>query len=443
MRFRFFGLPFYYALPAYFLCLSVLNADAVNVARGADWTVPIAGNAYRLANAQERRTITNDGSIALRRADDAYSVYFRVDRACEVQLELVAKANKPGAKFEVQVAEETFGVAADSTDKTTLSVGKAKVKDAGYVKVDILGKGISENAVTISELRVQSDTADVVVDYVRNNEGNMYYWGRRGPSVHLRYSVPRNTPLQFAYSEITIPDGEDVIGSYFMANGFGEGYFGMQVNSPTERRVLFSVWSPFQTDNPRDIPKDQQVLGLAKGPGVRLGEFGNEGSGGQSFLVYPWKAGTTYRFLTEVKPDGNGSTRYTCWFGPKDGELQLVASFLRPKTDTTLTGFHSFLENFAPETGNQPRQGFYGNVWVRDTSGKWYECTEATFSVDPTGRQRHRLDYTGGAQGNRFYMRNCGFFAEPGKPGDVFKRAADGTSPTIDFDALAELAKPQ
>ncbi len=70
------------------------------------------------------------------------------------------------------------------------------------------------------------------------------------------------------------------------------------------------------------------MLGLAKGPEVRLGEFGNEGSGGQSFLVYPWKAGMTYRFLTEVKPDGNGNTRYTCWFGPKDGEFRLIASFL-------------------------------------------------------------------------------------------------------------------
>ena len=31
-----------------------------------------------------------------------------------------------------------------------------------------------------------------------------------------------------------------------MANGFGEGYFGIQVNGPNERRVLFSVWSPFK-----------------------------------------------------------------------------------------------------------------------------------------------------------------------------------------------------
>ena len=102
-----------------------------------------------------------------------------------------------------------------------------------------------------------------------------------------------------------------------MANGFREGYFGIQVNGPDERRVLFSIWSPFRTDNPRDIPEDQQIVALGRGPDVRIGEFGNEGSGGQSILVYPWKVGNTYRFLTEVEPDGQVNTIYTSWFGDK------------------------------------------------------------------------------------------------------------------------------
>ena len=55
-----------------------------------------------------------------------------------------------------------------------------------------------------------------------------------------------------------------------MANGFGEGYFGMQVNGPSERRVLFSIWSPFRTDNPREIPADQRIVALGKGNGVHL-----------------------------------------------------------------------------------------------------------------------------------------------------------------------------
>ena len=37
--------------------------------------------------------------------------------------------------------------------------------------------------------------------------------------------------IEWFYSELTVPEGNDVIGSYFMANGFSEGYFGIQVNS--------------------------------------------------------------------------------------------------------------------------------------------------------------------------------------------------------------------
>ena len=38
---------------------------------------------------------------------------------------------------------------------------------------------------------------------------------------------------------------------------------------------------------------------------------------GDRALIYPWKAGRTYRFLTEVIPTGNQETTYTSWFGDK------------------------------------------------------------------------------------------------------------------------------
>ncbi len=223
-----------------------------------------------------------------------------------------------------------------------------------------------------------------------------------------------------------------------MANGFAEGYFGIQVNSDKERRVLFSIWSPFQTDNPQDIPVDQRIEPLARGPEVHIGEFGNEGSGGQSYLVTPWQAGRTYRFLTQVTPDGKGSTIYTSWFGDKElGEWRLIASFRRPQTDTHLKGFHSFLESFDPARGHLERRGFHGNVWVCDTSGIWHESTQARFSVDATGQGRHRLDFTGGAKGREFFLRNCGFFSETGSPSEVFTRESSmADRPEIDFADL-------
>ena len=68
--------------------------------------------------------------------------------------------------------------------------------------------------------------------------------------------------------------GSDLLGSYFMANGFAEGYFGIQVNSETERIILLSLWSPLKTDDPTSIPEDQKIKLLKKGDDVISNDFG-------------------------------------------------------------------------------------------------------------------------------------------------------------------------
>jgi Domain of unknown function (DUF5077) len=88
-------------------------------------------------------------------------------------------------------------------------------------------------------------------DDVKTDEGDFFYWGRRGPSVHLNYLLPDSVDARWFYNELTVPAAEDKVSSYFMVNGFDLGYFGIQVNSTTERRILFVVWSPFDTNDPK------------------------------------------------------------------------------------------------------------------------------------------------------------------------------------------------
>ena len=399
----------------------------------------MAGNTFRTAPTPGGNGGQRNGTVAWSDPETVLSVFFRVDREAEVDLALNAASRSEKSVITARVAGQTFETVIDSTEQSARTIGRIAVKDAGYVRVDLQGaKRTGDVYAEIKDLLISSDTDGLKVEFVRNNDGGMFYWGRRGPSVHLGYQVPRNVDLRYAYSEITVPKGQDPIGTFYMANGFGQGYFGMQVNGPEERRVLFSIWSPFKTDNPRDIPEDQRIVALARGPKVHIGEFGNEGSGGQSYFKYPWKAGKTYRFLTRVVPDGKGSTVYTSWFGDKAAdEWILIASFRRPKTDTHLRGFHSFLESFAPSHGHIGRRAFYGNVWVRDVDDNWHECTTARFTVDPTGGNRHRLDFTGGKDGNRFFLRNCGFFNETGTAGRMHTRTSTGSGhPDIAFDRL-------
>jgi hypothetical protein len=265
-----------------------------------------------------------------------------------------------------------------------------------------------------------------------------FYWGKRGPSVHLTFSSEQKSDsIKWFYNEITVPDGNDVIGSYFMSIGFGEGYFGIQVNSEEERRILFSVWSPFQTDNPQDIPENQRIKLLKKGEAVTAGKFGGEGSGGQSYMKFMWKAGITYKFLLKGEPTLNNSTDYTAYFyNPEEAKWMLIASFRRPETSTYLTRFHSFLENFIPVQGKFTRMGIYSNQWICDKDNMWFEATGARFTADNTARKGSRLDYAGGVIDGQFFMKNCGFFNETVTIGSEFTRPSANNRPDIDFESL-------
>jgi hypothetical protein len=423
--------------------LAVLLVLALSVAvqasgrEPASWIVPVGGNAFSTGG---NAGSGGRGGLRWDTPETIISLFFRVDRPADLQIALRAKVPQGESRIRAIVAGTTFNVDLKGDDSAAVfPLGSIRVEQAGYVRVDL--QGVAKTGPVFAEasgLQITSDTPDLALSYVKDNEANRFYWGRRGPSVHLGFRMPEGRTIEWFYSELTVPEGKDPIGSFFMANGFGEGYFGIQVNSPTERRILFSVWSPYRTDNPRDIPEDQRVVALAKGEGVRTGEFGNEGSGGQSFLIYPWKSGSTYRFLNRAKPDGKGNTIYTAWFhSPETNRWQLIASFRRPKTDKHLTGVHSFLENFSDRNGWLERQGHYGNQWARDTGGTWHTVNEARFTGDDIARRGYRLDFGGGALGNEFFLRNGGFFADTVKLDSRFTRPPSGKpEPEIALDKL-------
>jgi Domain of unknown function (DUF3472)/Domain of unknown function (DUF5077) len=423
------------------LCLTIpsLLTCHNDHALATDWSIPFAGNSFRTTPEGGGNSLRRNGNLSWNDLQEVYSIFFHIDRSATLELSLDGDLPEGESEFIVRgPMQQEFKLGLASKEKSLIPIGSIKCDGPQYVRLDLQGlKRTGQNFVQLRNLVVKSDTVELAVDYVRTNEGNMFYWGRRGPSVHLSYQVPKEVDLQYAYSELTVPVGQDPIGSYFMANGFAQGYFGMQVNGPNERRILFSVWSPFQTDNPRDIPVDQRVVLLSKGENTRSGEFGSEGSGGQSYRIYPWKSGETYRFLTEVRPVQDDKTIYTCWFAPKSEDWQLVASFQRPKTNSHLRGFHSFLESFDPSRGHVQRRCSYGNIWVCDTTGRWHACDRAKFSVDPTGGGRHRLDFEGGVEADQFYLRNCGFFSGKAKTGEIFKsQIRPEQPPKVDFATL-------
>jgi len=258
---------------------------------------------------------------------------------------------------------------------------------------------------------------------------------RGTPSVHLWYTTPKGASIAEFTNEVTVRASP--LWSYFMACGFSRGYFGIQVNSPTERRIIFSVWDSGKEPTDRSkVAEDDRVRLIAKGPGVFSDSFGHEGTGGHSHLVYPWKTAQTYRFLVSAQPDGTGTIYSGYFYFPERRAWGLIASFRAPKDGGSLHGLYSFNEDFNGANGFEQRRAEFGPQWIKTAGGQWTELRTARFTHTKDGVQE-RLDRAAGVAGNRFFLSNGGFVPTPNvKYGDEFTRPASGHRPDIALPPL-------
>lgn len=370
------------------------------------------------------------------------SFYAKASTAGSMKLSVVAAAPEGTKKARLTFIcnGQARPITVKSTQEKLYEVGTFSIRQAGYIKIDIKGDATPAGAefARISRFVIGGEVGASQLSCTTEETIADAYWHRRGPSVHFAYTLPKED-VEWFYNEVTVPVGKDVPNTYYMLTGFGEGYMGIQTHAGGPNNVIFSVWSPFQTDNPREIPEEKRVQLLRKGENVVTRDFGGEGAGGQSFLSYAWKPGHTYKTLVHVRPTGNGQTDYTGYFCDETGRWHLVASFRRPQTNTWYKGAHSFLECFTPETTIYTREVHFKNQWACTTSGKWCEVTQARFTCDNTGRSGARADMYGTLEANEFILRNCGFFNETGEYGHQFTRAAEGKQPHIDLKALEQM----
>ena len=425
-----------FVIIAFILIIPFLNYCKSYLYKELKISVPTAGNSWVINNiSQNDQIITETGIVNWRDSSDRIRTFFHTDRTGPVIVAIRAKSNSAMSKIRVTLGNKTKKITLSNKNTDPLVLGAFEIEKPGYQWIEF--QGIKKSGACypdISDILIGGKAAEGEVHFIRDD----FYFGRRGPSVHFSYEIPAvASDIVWFYNEITIPQGNDVQGSYYMANGFTDGYFGIQVNSDTERRILFSVWSPFKTDKPGDIPDEYKIILLKKGNDVITGEFGNEGSGGQSYRKFYWKADTTYGFLIKGEPSLNNSTDYTAYFfAPETGKWELIASFRRPKTTSYLKNLYSFLENFKTETGPVTRKGFYKNQWIRDINENWHELVNVKFTADATARKESRFDYSGGVENGAFYLKNCGFFNDKAEINQLFSRTAKGNPPQIDFSGL-------
>ena len=198
-------------------------------------------------------------------------------------------------------------------------------------------------------------------------------------SVHLAYPAP--VAVSF-YNEVTIE--KSAPGTYFMVCGWGKGYFGIQELGNGKKLVLFSVWDPGNQDDPKSVKEELQVKTLHKGEGVRVGRFGGEGTGGQSFFDYDWKIGETYRFLVTAKAVEKRSEYSGYFYIPEKKEWHHLVTFSTPTGGDLLKGDYSFVEDFKRDkvSTTHTRRARFGNAWIETAEGQWQPITRAKFTAD-------------------------------------------------------------
>jgi hypothetical protein len=211
--------------------------------------------------------------------------------------------------------------------------------------------------------------------------------GKACRSVHLGYG----TPKALAYhAELVVQDSAP--GTYFCAIGWDKGYFGLQELGDGKKLAIFSVWDSGQ-DDPKKVDESRRVKTIHKDPKVRVGRFGGEGTGGQSFFDFDWKPNTPYNFVVTAGAEGERTEYAGYLFDPAEKAWRHLVTFSTiTGGKTTMGGFYSFVEDFKRDKVSltKRRAAHFGDCWALDEKKAWKPAESARFTGD--GNPANNID---------------------------------------------------
>ena len=239
-------------------------------------------------------------------------------------------------------------------------------------------------------------------------------------SVHLSY---QNVPDAAVFcNEVKIE--QSAPGTYFCVCGFSQGYYGIQELADGKKLILFSVWDPGDQNNPEDVKEEQRVKLLHHHADVRVGRFGNEGTGGQSFVDFEWQIGETYRFAVAARRTERRTEFAAFFFYPDEKTWRHLVTFSTLTEDTAIKGTYAFVEDFRRNrvSTKLTRQAMFPNGRVMTADGKWHIVNSATF----TGDGNPVVNIDSGLRDNQFWIATGGSISNAHNPlNGVMKRTTD------------------
>lgn len=388
--------------------------------------IPLAGNAYITKPATGGlEAISSTGLTNWSDPTAITSTYFYLAKTGKLFVGFKASVPSGTSTVKVFVNGKEFsvtGVTGNTYKK--YKVGIIDITTAGYVKVDLQGVSNTNNSAfaTVSDVIVYGPAAAAVSDVFFANDAANYATSRAGAEASLKYTIPSGLNTEWFYNEMTV-SGALKAGSDFISNGFSAGNSGLQVTAASEKRMTFFVSNTTTTG--------AKIVRLGANSTV-----GTSSQGKSIYMTYNWISGTTYKFLTQAKPDGSGNTIYSSWvYTPEDSQWKFIASCSRADGANYLSGLYSSVKGINTENSFYQRTARQYNQWVY-ANGAWSEITNATFTGDATATNKQRVDVGASVSYSAFSIKSLGFFSDNLALNSSLSRTATGNQPSVDFNSL-------
>ena len=181
-------------------------------------------NAYvtkRGKNGQE--FVSETGLHGWNSPDSIFTLYFYSLGKTSFDLSIRADIPPDGiSTFQLNMDGNVKNVTAAGNTWAIYKVGSFQVKSHGYYKIDI--RGLTKTTAYFGDIShlIFEEYGDK--SYIERLNGHR---GAPGPVLWYQ-DVPGE--CEYLYQEIRVPANYDKTGTYYCANQFGVGYFGIQVN---------------------------------------------------------------------------------------------------------------------------------------------------------------------------------------------------------------------
>ena len=268
------------------------------------------------------------------------------------------------------------------------------------------------------------------------------WFGPQASAQHLWWNLEGQTDATCLYGEVTVLATHPAI-YYCGANWHpGEpagGYCGIQHNSMTERRTIFSIWDTSASKHPKTTAADPRTV---------FGRFGGEGEGGHTHMLWPWKQGETFQFFVQKQPGAKPDTtdaRYYVY--DREAKKWLHSATITSPNDgkksvaTLGGGMNSFLENFAGRDRAVPRIALY-RLWLGPSINKLTCQTRA--GGDGTWGQMHDAYFLAAGDRAKLDEAFAGLEKEYGRPtfGEKRKKLAPIAAQPVPPQVIEVLKNP-